>query len=92
MKFERFLKIIQISNLMEIHPVEAEWFHADRRAEGWTDGRTDRQTDGQRDRQTDRHTDRQTDIQTDTDRQTDRYNEANSLLSKFCKSALRRIT
>jgi hypothetical protein len=38
---DRYLKNTQISNLIKIHPLGAESFHAD----GWMDGRTDRQTD-----------------------------------------------
>ena len=35
--FDRFSKNVQISNLMEIRPVRAEFFHADRGTEGQTD-------------------------------------------------------
>jgi len=35
----RFSQNTQISNLMKIHPVGTELFHADRRTDGETDGR-----------------------------------------------------
>jgi hypothetical protein len=46
---------------MEIRPVGADLFQADRQTDEQADRQTDRQTDGQTDRRTDRQTDRQTD-------------------------------
>jgi hypothetical protein len=42
------LENTQISNLMQIRPVTAEMFHADRRTDGWTDRRTDRHDEANR--------------------------------------------
>jgi hypothetical protein len=73
-----------MSNFMKVSPVEAEFFHADRRRYGWTDGQTEGQTGGQTFRLSapEGRTDRQTDWR--TDRQKDGRTEMIKLIIAFC--------
>jgi hypothetical protein len=70
---------------MKIHPMTAEFIHADGRTDRQTDEQIDRRADRQTGGQTDRRAERQTEGR--TYRQTDRNDEANSCFSQFFERA-----